>query len=116
MLTEVDQAQYAGVFEPYTQGTSGQYTYRLEPGEGHSHLEAIGQVLRRLVSELAADYGAEAAYAVLERVYHEHFSEVEQAVRPKAGTDLSAIITNDLAGNLRRQLSAPFAAHGGSSA
>jgi hypothetical protein len=90
MLTEVDQAQYAGVFEPYTQGTSGQYTYRLEPGEGHSHLEAIGQVLRRLVSELAADYGAEAAYAVLERVYHEHFSEVEQAVRPKAGTDLSA--------------------------
>jgi hypothetical protein len=53
-------------------------------------LEAIGQVMRRLVSELAIEYGGEAAYAVLERVYYEHFMEVEQDVRPKAGTDLSA--------------------------
>ena len=90
MLNEVDQARYAGVFEPYTKGTSGQYTYHLEPGEGHSHLEAIGALMQQLVSELAADYGKDAAYAVLERVYHEHFVEVEQELRPKAGAELSA--------------------------
>lgn len=90
MLTEADQADYAADFAPYLKGTSGQYTYHIEPGEAPGHLEAIGCVMRRLVAELVADYGAQDAYHVLARVYAEHFVEVESGLRPKAGQELSA--------------------------
>lgn len=90
MLTEEDQTRYATDFAPYLKGTSGQYTYHIEPGEASRHLEAIGQLMRQLVAELAADYGEQAAYRVLARVYDEHFVEVETGLRPKAGQELSA--------------------------
>ena len=90
MLGEADQAQYAEVFAPYIKGTSGQYTYHIEPGEGGRHLEDIGHLMRQLVTELAAKYGEHDAYRVLARVYDEHFVEVADGVRPKVGEELSA--------------------------
>ena len=53
LLSEVDQARYRDDFEGYLKGTSGQYTYRIASGEGNTHLEAIGQLMRRLVDDLA---------------------------------------------------------------
>lgn len=90
MLTEDDQARYTTEFAPYTKGTSGQYTYHIEPGEGPCHLETIGHLMRQLVTELAAAYGDEGAYHVLARVYDEHFVEVETGLRAKDGKELSA--------------------------
>jgi len=90
MLTEEDKARYAADFAPYLKGTSGQYTYHIEPGEASHHLEAIGHLMRRSVAELAADYGEQETYGVLGRVYGEHFVEVETGLRPKAGQELSA--------------------------
>ena len=90
MLTEEDQTRYATDFAPYLKGTSGQYTYHIEPGETPRHLEAIGHLLRRSVAELAAEYGEQETYRVLARVYDEHFVEVETGLRPKAGQELSA--------------------------
>jgi len=90
MLTEADQAQCAEVFAPYRKGTSGQYTYHIEPGEGARHLESLGHLMRQLVTELAAEYGEHDAYRVLARVYSEHFVEVADGVRPKVGQELSA--------------------------
>ena len=51
MLTEADQAHYV-VFEPYRQGTAGQYCYRVKAEEVAEHLTALGQVMHRLVEEL----------------------------------------------------------------
>jgi hypothetical protein len=90
MLTEADQARYAVDLAAYRKGTSGQYTYHIEPGEAPRHLEAIGHLMRQLVAELAADYGEQQTYGVLARVYDEHFVEVETGLRPKAGPELSA--------------------------
>lgn len=90
MLSEDDQARYATAFAPYLKGTAGQYTYHIAPGEGPRHLESLGTLMRQGVIDLAAAYGTEAAYQVLVRVYAEHFVEVDSAVRPKAGHDLSA--------------------------
>ena len=90
MLNEEDQAYYKADFAPYRKGTAGQYTYHIEPGETPRHLEAIGQLMRRLVVELAADYSEQDAYRVLARVYDEHFVEVESGLRPKEGQELSA--------------------------
>ncbi len=47
-------------------------------------------MMQRLVHDLAADYGEQAAYQVLARVYGEHFVEVESGLRPKVGDELSA--------------------------
>ena len=89
-LREPDQVRYEGLLSPYQKGSSGQYVYHLKTGEGQSHLQAIGEVMRQMVNELAVPYAEEAAYWVLKRVYEEHFVEVERDIRPKMGRDLSA--------------------------
>jgi hypothetical protein len=90
MLSEADQTCYEGDFEAYTRGTSGQYTYHIESGTASTHLEKIGYVMRRLVDELAETYGDTAAYAVLVRVYGEHFTEESARIRLKTGEELRA--------------------------
>lgn len=90
MLTEEDKARYTADFAPYLKGTSGQYSYHIEPGEAPQHLEASGHLLRQLVAELATEYGEQDTYRVLARVYDEHFVEVETSLRPKVGDELSS--------------------------
>jgi hypothetical protein len=90
ILSEADRQRYEAQFEAYLKGTSGQYVYHIKPGEGQSHLEAVGHLMQHLVRELADDYTDETAYQVLARVYSEHFVEIESELRPKAGKELSA--------------------------
>ena len=90
MLSEVDQFRYKTDFAAYLKGTSGQYVYHLKSGESGSHLESIGQLMQRLVQELEPLYGEQDAYALLARVYSEHFIIEEQQLRPKINEELSA--------------------------
>lgn len=90
MLNETDQARYAELFAPYLQGHSGHYIYRLKKEDYPAHLQQIGEHMQLLLDELRPAYGQEPAYAVLERVFGEHFQVVEQAVAAKAEKDLSA--------------------------
>lgn len=98
MLSEPDQAAYATVFDPYRQGTAGQYCYRVKNEDVPGHLAEIGQVMYRLIGDLEAGYADQPAYQVLQRVFVEHFALVEEAgekaeterVRVKVGEELSA--------------------------
>jgi len=92
MLDESDQANYTPVFAPYGQGTAGQYCYRVRGEEVPGHLEAIGQLMGRLVVELEARYAHHPTYWVLQRVFEEHFvvEGVGESVRVKAEGELSA--------------------------
>jgi len=98
MLSEPDQEYYAALFEPYRQGTAGQYCYRVKGDEVPAHLEVIGHLMNRLVGELEACYADQPAYQVLQRVFDEHFARVEgtgeeagcRPIRAKAGEELSA--------------------------
>ena len=90
MLDEADQQQRAEAFEPYLKGSSGQYVYHLKGEDVTEHLQRIGQLMGCLVDELAADYGEESAYRVLQRVFQEHFTVDEARLRPKEGKELSA--------------------------
>lgn len=90
MLDETDREHYSEAFEPFTKGSSGQYTYRLKKEDVPSHLQRIGKLMQRLVKELAARYGDEPAYQVLCRVFEEHFVVEESELRPKEGNELSA--------------------------
>jgi hypothetical protein len=98
MLVEGDQACYAEVFQPYCQGTAGQYCYRVKGNEVAAHLEALGQLMWCLVQGLQARYGDQPAYQVLERVLAEHFALMAgegegshpEHIRVKMGEELSA--------------------------
>ncbi|MCJ7558717.1 MAG: transposase [Gammaproteobacteria bacterium] len=98
MLVEDDHASHAEVFQPYRQGTAGQYCYGVKGDEVAAHVEAIGHVMHRLVQELAARYAEQPAYQVLERVFTEHFALVASPgedtdtgqIRVKTGGELSA--------------------------
>ena len=88
--TQSTLAHYAELFEPYLQGHSGHYIYRLKREEYPEHLQRIGEHMQRLLGELSASYGKEPIYAVLERVFDEHFQVTVQALAAKAEKDLSA--------------------------
>lgn len=105
MLNEIDQKHYAEAFAPYTQGSSGQYTYRVKVSETGEHLGRIGELMAKLVQELSMTYGEEETYQILQRVFQEHFvvefdptmlptvseDNAEQThLRPKEGQELSA--------------------------
>ena len=90
MLKEEDQQQYAEAFAPYLKGSSGQYIYHLKAGDVPGHLQGIGELMAQLTDELAARYGDEPAYRVLQRVFQEHFHIDEVALRPKVGEELKA--------------------------
>lgn len=90
MLSAADQAGYAELLAAYLQGHSGHYIYRLKHEEYPTHLQRIGEHMQHLLEELRPTYGQEAVYAVLERVFGEHFQVEEQAVTAKADKDLSA--------------------------
>lgn len=87
MLHAADQEREAEAFAPYLQGTSGQYCYRLKGEEIPAHLEQIGPLMQRLVTELAAAYGDEPTYQVLCRVFAENFAlDEDSAPPPSAGS------------------------------
>jgi hypothetical protein len=87
---EEDQQQYAEAFAPYLKGSSGQYIYRLKAGDVAGHLQSVGELMAQLTDKLAARYGDEPAYQVLQRVFQEHFHVDEAGLRPKAGEELKA--------------------------
>ncbi len=90
MLSEADQSRYAGLFEPYLKGHAGQYVYRLKAEEIDEHLQRIGEDMRRLLSELEAEYHTHPTYAVLARVFMEHFRVAAERLEVKKGNELSA--------------------------
>jgi hypothetical protein len=91
MLNEEDQKNYKKDFEPYLQGTSGQYVYRIKGEKVTDHLQPIGELMYRLVEELRTDYDQEPTYQMLERVFQEHFTlDDEDDPRPRKGKELSA--------------------------
>jgi hypothetical protein len=90
MLTEKDKAQYSEVFAPYIQGHAGQYIYHIKGQDTSEHLQKIGELMQRLVTELQPSYVQDLEYQKLERVFSEHFRVEEKVLKTKVGKELSA--------------------------
>jgi hypothetical protein len=99
MLTARDQAHYAEVFEPYRQGTSGQYCYRLKAEEVAEHLTLVGQVMAYLLRELEARYADQPTYQMLRRVFDEHYVLVAGKAKGSDGTQVRVKEGDELSGN-----------------
>lgn len=91
MLSEIDRTRYAEAFAPYVRGTAGQYVYRVKSEDGATHMQRLGELMRKLVVELAVSYGEHQTYHMLARVFSEHFLVEQDRLRLKAGRELSAV-------------------------
>ncbi len=104
-LTAADQAVWAERFAPYLGGSSGQYIYHLKGQDSRSHLQRVGELMQQCLTELGPHYGATDAYALLERVFREHFqvdaTPLAAASTPPAVT-LPAAPRSDLTAALAR--------------
>ena len=90
MLSETDQAHYAEDLAPFVKGHAGQYVYRMKREETDDHLQKIGELMQRLLTELKPNYETEPIYQVLERVFSEHFQVEQDTVQSKPNNQLSA--------------------------
>jgi len=90
MLDAADKLAYGGEFGKYIKGKSGKYIYRLKGEKHQAHIEAIGELMAQLLPQLADKYKTDSGYAVLERVFNDHFKLVEREVVVKAGAELAA--------------------------
>jgi hypothetical protein len=102
MLSKADQAHYADEFAPYLRGSSGQYVYHLKGQDVEPHQQRIGELMYRLLLELAAKYASHETYQMLERVFHEQFN-VDDAASGEStsldyGADSSEPVGTDLLG------------------
>jgi hypothetical protein len=90
-LTEADQARYQADFAPYVQHSSGQYVYRVKGRPATvEHLQQIGRLLHRLLTELAPRYGQEPVYAICQRFLADNFHILPTEIQPKANSEISA--------------------------
>jgi len=89
MLSAKDQASYAEVFAPYLTGHAGNYAYRLKKGDFFLHLQRIGDLMYRLLTELKTAYQEQPTYQMLERVFQEQYRVENQRVKGLYDHELS---------------------------
>jgi hypothetical protein len=90
ILSETDQTHYQAPLAPYIKGKSNHFVYNLKPGDYDLHLQSIGELMAQLLEELAPNYGQTSIYAMLERVFADHFVWDETEQRPKQPKELAA--------------------------
>ena len=88
MLSEADQASYREAFQPYTQESAGQYTYRIHGKEAvWQHIEQVGVALHAWLDLLTA-YQSEPVYQTAQRFFEENFKLVESQVQAKTNAEI----------------------------
>jgi hypothetical protein len=91
LLNASEQARYAEVLAPYLAGSSGHYVYRIKGRAAtDAQLQAVGQVLYRLLNELAQPYGQEPVYQVVQRLFADNFRLEAEGVQPKANAEIGS--------------------------
>jgi hypothetical protein len=91
ILGEKDRERLAESFEPYLKGAAGQYTYRVKGKTAlEEHFQQIGVTIQHLLKELKNEYTKEPAYQILERIFAEHFKQIEGQILAKENQELSS--------------------------
>jgi hypothetical protein len=89
-LSEGDQARFQTRFAPYIESKSSHFVYRLQKGDYDAQLQTIGEFMAHLIEELASEYGQTPTYAMLVRVFVDHFVWNETEQRPRLPQELAA--------------------------
>lgn len=90
VLTEEDKINYEELFSRYVKKTSGQFLYRLSGEDIPTEYERIGKVYKEIDDKLKPKYSDVEIFKIFERVYSEHFTEVEEKILIKASKELTS--------------------------
>lgn len=90
LIDETDKKKYLEMLDPYTRKTSGQFIYRLKKEDVPSQLEKLGQIYHFIYNELYAKYKDVNIFQVFERVYHEHFTIVDDRISVRLPEELKS--------------------------
>ena len=89
LLTAADRLRYAELLAPRVGETAGHYLYRVKGfATTEAQLQLVGQVLYRLLQELAADYGQEQTYQTWEEMQAHHHAQSKIPVSFDTGIDI----------------------------
>lgn len=92
ILDETDKQIIGALLQPYLKTGSNKYVYGLKSVDLPRELEALGKVYQTIHCELnkSARYQGMIEFDNFERVYKEHFVEVDQQISPKPVTELNS--------------------------
>jgi hypothetical protein len=90
VITEEDQIEYEELFSPYVKKTSGQFIYRLSSEDIPKEFEGIGIVYKEINDKLKPNYSEMEIFRIFERVYLEHFTEIEEKILIKTSEELTS--------------------------
>lgn len=91
ILEEAEQERLREWFAPYLKESAGHYAYRVKGKQARQeHLEKVGQTLFALLTALQPGYEKHEVYAVVVRLFYEHFHVSNGAVRRKENQELPA--------------------------
>lgn len=90
VLSEEDQNLYQERFNPYTQGETGEFCYRLRPSDVQGTLADLGEFYMWMVDTLEAEYGHAEIYRIVCRVFAEHFALYDKITVVREREELSS--------------------------
>lgn len=91
VLNAAEQAHYAELLAPYVAKRAQQFIYPVKGKEAwEARLAEIGQVMYRLVTELAAAYEQEPVYLVFKRSFEDNYQVEAQTVRALDNAEIPA--------------------------
>ncbi|MFH1943844.1 MAG: transposase [bacterium] len=88
VLSESDKERFREHFDSYVKKTSGQYIYTLNASDIPHELEKIAQLYFWIDRNIKPAYSELSIFKTFERVYGEHFTELEETIEVKSRDDL----------------------------
>ena len=89
VLSAAEQERYAELLAPYIEKSAHQFIYPVKGKEAwEARLAEIGQVMYRLVTELAATYEQEPIYQVFQQIFEDNYRVEAQVVRPLENSEI----------------------------
>jgi len=90
MLDETDKAKFESAFSDYIGKTSGQYIYKLKASDLPHEIDKIAQIYHFCKSNIMPRYWDSDFSKIFERVYTEHFTEVEDKIAVRQSAELNS--------------------------
>jgi hypothetical protein len=89
VLSAAEQERYAELLAPYVEKSAHQFIYPVKGKQAwEARLAEIGQVMYRLVTELATAYEQEPVYRIFKRIFADNYRVEAQTVRALANAEI----------------------------
>jgi hypothetical protein len=90
ILDDDDKAKFESQFIDYKDKSSGQYIYKLKANDLPKEIEKIAQIYHFCKTYIMSKYKDYELNKIFERVYDEHFTEVEEKINVKPSSELNS--------------------------